>query len=723
MFVTSYWFCGVRRSKSSVAVVKTSAFVVKISLRQRKEDSRRGESCGLRAVSRGEMERPRKLRRLGSTVMFLDEAATIRQMGFDDEVKIIGALREASGKVHRAVEILTRTPTGAEGGDEKGLDPNGFEGDEHLEDDEEAKEKGKHSKPHVNGKKEKKGKDARKEEKLGKVISDTTSGKPLKGMMFCVSGEMSVVRKHFHSELLEAGGSISKTVTRRVTHLITTESEVANPTRKLLAAAKNNCFVVSEVYTCIPFFLQDFVRECIRLDRHIDEEEFIIYRKGGKSAENVEFLESSKKGGKAAKRITDESWAVVATTKLMLAEKWRERISPTGYWISEKLDGVRAFWSGKAFYSRRGNQFPAPDWFKAKMPQNVELDGELWCGRRMFRRSLAIVRNAGSDKLWQYVTYQVFDLPCAYSCFWRGRGGLFVEKPKVGLCPRTLRCAATKVKNFQDEEAKVMRYQDGKGKHVGKVGALGESDCISVSLSELQMGENFYARSLSAVIVSPQVKWMTDKDRESPPRSELWSRTGIHIVKNIQNQRNTLPKLKRNHSILYGDGDKKSDGSCSHFETAAAPTSSLSSSSSSETTPTFEQLLLASPPPPSIPSILTEEAVDALKIRALQYALSSYGLSVRGSREALRDRLRKRILDDPTTWDDSKLMGWLSNKRDSDTYLDPVTLVLLCEQQLDGLGFMTLTKAEIQEIGISAPEQIVRVQKTVEELKARAYGK
>ena len=26
--------------------------------------------------------------------------------------------------------------------------------------------------------------------------------------------------------------------------------------------------------------------------------------------------------------------------------------------MSEKLDGVRAYWSGKAFYSRNGNVFP-----------------------------------------------------------------------------------------------------------------------------------------------------------------------------------------------------------------------------------------------------------------------------------------------------------------------------------------------------------------------------
>ena len=34
---------------------------------------------------------------------------------------------------------------------------------------------------------------------------------------------------------------------------------------------------------------------------------------------------------------------------LLLAEKWDSVIDPTGYWLSEKLDGVRAFWDGKQF--------------------------------------------------------------------------------------------------------------------------------------------------------------------------------------------------------------------------------------------------------------------------------------------------------------------------------------------------------------------------------------
>ena len=52
------------------------------------------------------------------------------------------------------------------------------------------------------------------------------------------------------------------------------------------------------------------------------------------------------------------------------------RRGPVGWWMSEKLDGVRAYWDGKQFLSRLGNLFHAPDWFVDGLP-DAALDGEL----------------------------------------------------------------------------------------------------------------------------------------------------------------------------------------------------------------------------------------------------------------------------------------------------------------------------------------------------------
>lgn len=62
-----------------------------------------------------------------------------------------------------------------------------------------------------------------------------------------------------------------------------------------------------------------------------------------------------------------------ASFKPLLAEKWdlEKGRDPTGYLISEKLDGVRAYWNGKTFLSREGNPFYAPEWFTKRMPKDV----------------------------------------------------------------------------------------------------------------------------------------------------------------------------------------------------------------------------------------------------------------------------------------------------------------------------------------------------------------
>jgi len=39
----------------------------------------------------------------------------------------------------------------------------------------------------------------------------------------------------------------------------------------------------------------------------------------------------------------------------MLAKTWDEEIDPTGYYMSEKLDGMRMVWTGSKMYSRNGN--------------------------------------------------------------------------------------------------------------------------------------------------------------------------------------------------------------------------------------------------------------------------------------------------------------------------------------------------------------------------------
>ena len=97
--------------------------------------------------------------------------------------------------------------------------------------------------------------------------------------------------------------------------------------------------------------------------------------------------------------------------ELLLAKTYQENIPLSEYWVSEKLDGVRAYWDGENLISRKGNVFPAPRWFVKGLPKKP-LDGELWLGRERFEELSARVRKKNpEDKDWRGIHYMLFDLP------------------------------------------------------------------------------------------------------------------------------------------------------------------------------------------------------------------------------------------------------------------------------------------------------------------------
>jgi DNA ligase-1 len=196
---------------------------------------------------------------------------------------------------------------------------------------------------------------------------------------------------------------------------------------------------------------------------------------------------------------------------LLLAHPWDGQADLSGWWMSEKLDGVRAYWDGKAFVSRLGNLYHAPDWFVAGLPP-VPLDGELWGGRKRFQRTISIVRRQDRSEHWKEISYLVFDAPghpasfeerlefCRRELALRqppharvhdhqvcrdpghlreelrrveelGGEGLMLRSPgsryEVGRSATLL-----KVKSFLDAEARVIEQVPGKGRHAGRLGAL-----------------------------------------------------------------------------------------------------------------------------------------------------------------------------------------------------------------------------------------------------------
>ena len=97
--------------------------------------------------------------------------------------------------------------------------------------------------------------------------------------------------------------------------------------------------------------------------------------------------------------------------RVMLATVYHAGIGVGGYYVSEKLDGVRGRWDGHRLYTRSGLAIAVPAWFTAGWPAQP-MDGELWIGRGRFDDISALVRAGdGNDAAWRQVRFMVFDLP------------------------------------------------------------------------------------------------------------------------------------------------------------------------------------------------------------------------------------------------------------------------------------------------------------------------
>ncbi|MDH5425216.1 MAG: DNA ligase [Gammaproteobacteria bacterium] len=198
--------------------------------------------------------------------------------------------------------------------------------------------------------------------------------------------------------------------------------------------------------------------------------------------------------------------------ELLLAENYNHNINLKEYWVSEKLDGVRALWNGQQLISRQGNIIYAPKWFIKVLP-DISLDGELWSGRARFDELSGIVRRQKpADEDWGDIYYMVFDLPGSPLVFSQRLKQLKkivseIDVKQIQLIKQYRVASHTalhekleamvaqgaeglmlhagsslyksgrhgdlmKLKKFDDAEAVVLKYFPGKGKYKGLMGSV-----------------------------------------------------------------------------------------------------------------------------------------------------------------------------------------------------------------------------------------------------------
>jgi DNA ligase-1 len=219
---------------------------------------------------------------------------------------------------------------------------------------------------------------------------------------------------------------------------------------------------------------------------------------------------------------------------VLLAKTWAGS-DPAGWWMSEKLDGVRATWDCRTLATRSGQEIHAPQWFLDGLPSGEPLDGELWIGRGLFQKTVGVVRSHGGGDDWRAVRFAAFDAPVASGGFEErqaalrdaigsdgqafvlpqlrcegqahmlkelariesvGGEGLMLRQP-ASRYERKRSGTLLKVKTFHDAEATVIGYESGTGRNAFCVGAL---------VAQLQDGTEFRVSS-----------GLTDALRRDPP--------------------------------------------------------------------------------------------------------------------------------------------------------------------------------------------------------------
>ena len=209
-----------------------------------------------------------------------------------------------------------------------------------------------------------------------------------------------------------------------------------------------------------------------------------------------------------------------------LAHSYDQKIEVSEYWKSEKLDGIRAIWTGKRLVTRNGNPIHAPEWFVEPLPP-YPLEGELWAGRGNYHLvQQTVLDTKPTDAAWRKIDYMLFDMPEAAGDYQKRYHNViyftraskrdhikYIEHTPIksetelfgyldsidsakgeGVMLRkiTSRYQAgrsndlLKLKKHQDAEARVVGYKVGRGKYHGLMGAL---------LVQLDSGIKFYIGS------------------------------------------------------------------------------------------------------------------------------------------------------------------------------------------------------------------------------------
>uniref|UniRef100_UPI0040479F16 DNA ligase n=1 Tax=Aliarcobacter sp. TaxID=2321116 RepID=UPI0040479F16 len=203
------------------------------------------------------------------------------------------------------------------------------------------------------------------------------------------------------------------------------------------------------------------------------------------------------------------------------------------WYMSEKLDGIRAYWNGKYFLSKNGNIINAPKWFTKKFPK-FELDGELWTKRNDFENIQNIVLDKIPSEKWSQITYNVFEVPNTKGNFdlrlKRIKDFLKTEPNKfINVIPQ-IKCQNQKhLESYLDEliEKKAegvmlknpkLEYFTGRNENILKVKKFYDDEGVVIGLNYENKKFKSLILKLKNGVIFNLGGGFTNKERKNPPK-------------------------------------------------------------------------------------------------------------------------------------------------------------------------------------------------------------
>lgn len=193
--------------------------------------------------------------------------------------------------------------------------------------------------------------------------------------------------------------------------------------------------------------------------------------------------------------------------------------------MSEKLDGIRAYWDGKSLYTKNGNKIFAPTSFTNNFPP-FELDGELWSKRDDFENIQSIVLDTAPSSRWSEITYNIFEAP-------NSKGNFYMRLEKI--------------KDWFDKNPNI------------KVNIIKQIQCKNKKELDNFLEKIVLLKGEGVIIKNPNLEYINKRSKNSLKVKKFYDEEGIVQRINYNNEKMKSLEIKLNNGIIFNLGNGFSD--------------------------------------------------------------------------------------------------------------------------------------------------------------------